>query len=416
MISTCAWRDHSESDRRKALDVIDLFREKSTRDELGIGTVRDALSDILFPGISTIQTRARYFFFIPWIYLDLEARKTKSADVARLARKREVQLIHELLESDDTEGVIGKEARAGLLRLPSSVYWVGLGVFGIRRFQGSQEQYHRSLDRFYREQRARRLSVEEDSQSIGKRSNWHEALPNAPEEFPRGASFALTREEADYLRQQIMAHRPHTFLSFLVDRGRRWEPVSFPWEHPQLQQCSRRIQGQVRHARHFSQVMLGAALLYNLMLAEKRALGSGAGEGPTTALIDHYQERLTEWYETIESDRRDLTEWAGSREAFWNLVLEMNPRIPLPTRRFIDSWIDRVTASPNRTFLLEDTGTRVLIHHRERRLKRSLARLDNPRALELWSGAAGTDPLSYRWSQAQLIVHDVLRGLTRGRD
>jgi len=35
---------------------VDLFREQSTVDELGIGTVRDALADGLFPGISTIQT------------------------------------------------------------------------------------------------------------------------------------------------------------------------------------------------------------------------------------------------------------------------------------------------------------------------------------------------------------------------
>ncbi|MCW4201977.1 MAG: DUF6361 family protein [Candidatus Thiodiazotropha sp. 6PLUC2] len=39
MSSTFAWLDHSESDRRKALDVVDLFREQDTRDELGIGTV-----------------------------------------------------------------------------------------------------------------------------------------------------------------------------------------------------------------------------------------------------------------------------------------------------------------------------------------------------------------------------------------
>jgi len=37
MPSTFAWLDHLESDRRKALDIVDLFREQYTRDELGIG-------------------------------------------------------------------------------------------------------------------------------------------------------------------------------------------------------------------------------------------------------------------------------------------------------------------------------------------------------------------------------------------
>ncbi|WP_293648253.1 DUF6361 family protein [Thiolapillus sp.] len=41
------WLDHSESDCCKALDVVDLFREQDTRDELGIGAVRGALADSL---------------------------------------------------------------------------------------------------------------------------------------------------------------------------------------------------------------------------------------------------------------------------------------------------------------------------------------------------------------------------------
>ncbi len=52
--------------------VIDLFREKGTLDELGIGAIRDALSDLLFPGTSTIQTRPRYFLLVPWAFLRLE--------------------------------------------------------------------------------------------------------------------------------------------------------------------------------------------------------------------------------------------------------------------------------------------------------------------------------------------------------
>ncbi|UUT36597.1 DUF6361 family protein [Microbacterium elymi] len=49
------------------LEIIDLFREPGTVDELGIGAVRDALSDILFPGTSVLHTRLRYVLFIPWL-------------------------------------------------------------------------------------------------------------------------------------------------------------------------------------------------------------------------------------------------------------------------------------------------------------------------------------------------------------
>ena len=50
MPPTFAWFDHSGEQRRKVLDVIDLFKEQGTVDEMGLGTIRDAVADILFPG------------------------------------------------------------------------------------------------------------------------------------------------------------------------------------------------------------------------------------------------------------------------------------------------------------------------------------------------------------------------------
>jgi hypothetical protein len=60
--------------------------------------VRDALANILFPGTSTIQTRARYFLLVPWIYRELEGREATGADIARLARRNEIRLIQALVE------------------------------------------------------------------------------------------------------------------------------------------------------------------------------------------------------------------------------------------------------------------------------------------------------------------------------
>ena len=35
--------------------VLDLFKEQGTLDEMGLGRLRDVLSDALFPGTSSIQ-------------------------------------------------------------------------------------------------------------------------------------------------------------------------------------------------------------------------------------------------------------------------------------------------------------------------------------------------------------------------
>jgi hypothetical protein len=43
-------------------DIDDLFGVHDTRDELGIGSVRDAFADTLFPGTGTIMTGRGTFF------------------------------------------------------------------------------------------------------------------------------------------------------------------------------------------------------------------------------------------------------------------------------------------------------------------------------------------------------------------
>ena len=109
-----------------------------------------------------------------------------------------------------------------------------------------------------------------------------------------------------------------------------------------------------------------------------------------------------------------MSQWAQARADFWANVHEINPRIPLPTRHFIDSWFDLALAADGVEVLIASRAARDLIANRERKLKGSLARLASARALEMWNGAAGTGRMSYRWAQAQDILHDILRGLGKG--
>ena len=83
MTSSFGWLDHSEQQRRQMLEIVDLFREKGTLDELGVGQVRDAFADIFFPGTSTLQTRARYLLFVPWIFARLERKRVRIGQVRR---------------------------------------------------------------------------------------------------------------------------------------------------------------------------------------------------------------------------------------------------------------------------------------------------------------------------------------------
>lgn len=404
--SFLGWMDYSEDERRKVLDVIDLFRQQETRDELGIGNIRDAFAELMFPGTSTIQTRARYFLFVPWIYLNLERQRIPSDKIQDRARSEEILLIKALAKSGDEQGIIGIQAGARLKRLPSNVYWHGLRRWGICKFSGSQDQYHRWLDEFYAYCDANPRNDDGELELGDELRNWHAGLPHCPEGFPHKASFSLTREEAEYLRERILTCAPKSLLAFLVGQGYVFDKVDFPWEHPQEVDFPLRNREQLANARNFSETIHGAALLYNLMLAELVN---------KEELIEYYRAELEQWANLLQERESVLSCW--NRLDFWNTVAATGTRISVATRSFVDSWLNLILTkdigkSARRAITNEEA--RKLIHERERFLKRGQARLENEHSRKLWSGASGTAQLNYRWPVVQNIVLDILYGLTGG--
>jgi hypothetical protein len=394
MPSTFSWLDYSEHDRRRALDVIDQFREQETRDELGIGVIRDAFSDLFFPGTGTVQTRARYFFFVPWIYRSLEQRRCPSQEVKAKARRAETRLIDALLESGETEGVIGRLRGSSLKRLPSSIYWQGLMVLQILRFRGSQDRYHRSLDNHYRGG----LSLRSDDGELLQRTsafNWDPSLPDAPAGFPDGATLMLRPVEADYLRERITQSRPESLFRHLAELEDEPPEILFPWDHPALPHMPDRLRSKLEHARNFSELMHGAALLYNLILARL------SGNDPQMA---KFSAAVGEWLSMLTDRRAAHRGW--DRDDFWRILAGTTANISPHTRDFVRRWLDfalsdgvgEVSSSP---------AAQTMVRQREIQLKRKQARVLGGRPLELWQGDSGTGRLNYRWPIASRILFDL---------
>jgi hypothetical protein len=402
MASKFGWVDFSEEDRRKMLNVIHLFRERDTRDELGIGTIRDAFSDYFFPGTSTIQTRLRYMLFIPWIYLGLERKKTPSDEIIEKARKKEIQLINSLLNGDETLGVIGGDAKKSLKRLPSNVYWTGLRSWGIRLFEGSQDQYHRSLNRMYLRNR-NKYSTEIDDECIdySQIKNWHPGLPEAPNNFLKETNFSLSFNEASFIKDQILSLHSDSLLAAFI-RKKAKTNVKYFWENPSVPSLSQSLSNEIIHARNFSEVIHGAPLLYNLMLSE--AIGNDQW-------IEDFNNRLNVWGDLLVSRMKDLQSWYDNILEFWNSNTLTEVHIPIQTKRFVDKWFSFVFNSPGLRSLINNNKVRFEIITREVFLKRNRARLKNKRALELWQGEAGTTQLSYRWGNAATLLKDLFKGL-----
>ena len=399
-MSFFGWLDYSEAQRRQALEVIDRFAEKSTVDELGLGTVRDGISDLLFPGLSVLHTRARYFLFIPWIYKALEDNWVGSAEMGKKVRAQELKLIYALAESDDPKGTIGIEARENLKRFPSSVYWQGLGRWGIRLYPGAEPQYRRWLDRYYRMVDAGDGSMDGEEGGARVGPNWHPGFPEPPDAFPETASFALTRAEAEYLLDRVEQRAAGTLLAHLLRDGKPTAGVVFPWEHPIVGSLPQRNQDELTHARFFSELTNGGPLLYNLLLAELRKQQD---------LIDDYRDLLQEWADLVESRRAEALQW--DRLDFWRTIGRTGAQVSPGTRAFIDQWIHLVLQEGVPARLADHEQARAMVVSRERAIKGGMARVDNPRALELWTGASGTGRLDFRWNQIQLLIDDILRGL-----
>ena len=405
MASTFAWLDFSDKERREALEVIDLFREEDTRDELGLGAIRDAFADLLFPGTSTIQTRARYFLFVAWLLKALEDRRTSTADWARRARSQQGRLRDSLIAGGEENGVIGYRAGLHIQRLPHSVYWQGLRRWGIFRCPGSEEEYRRSLDLGYR-RRGRSLLADDGEQiGAGWAPNWDPHLPHAPDDLLKAATFALEHGEADYMVHRIATRAAGSLLHHLSEiETLVGEDTAFVWEHIAPDLLPQPLRSHVGHARNFSESMHGAPLLYNLMLSEEKGRDDW---------VENYRTRLASWWSTLQVRRSAMSSW--DRLDFWQTVLEAGGRVPVQTRHFVLTWWDIVFAAKGVEALMASSRARELITDREHGLKRVRARIGNPRALELWNGAAGTAQLDYRWGRpVKVLLNDILKPLVEG--
>lgn len=374
-MSYLAWIDFDPEERRRAQTLIDLFKQPEARDELGLGTVRDGLADLLFPGTSTIQTRLRYMLFIPWIYCEAQSRKATQAERTIIARELEFRLSEALLRGGETVGVIGRDAGRDLKRLASSVYWAGLNSLGIRTMMGSQTTL---------------LSYGPESLKDHDLKLWSSSLPKAPANLFEEATFALTRREADFLRDRISSNAKPSLLNELA---RTEKPFSqdWPWQLSEgtISQSNRAL---LRHAERFSGVMYGASLLYNLLLALRAAERPNAkmhADAPT--LAEHYRSRLNDWRTKLEF--LELNSW--DLDDLFGLIGTTSHSLTKTSRDFIRGWasIAREGASDLET----DSSAIELLKLREHGLKRLKARLLHDAPLERWSGASGDARLDFRW-------------------
>lgn len=231
------WIDFSKTERSKILTVLDMLTEAGTLDELGISPVRDGFSNLFFPGTSTIQTRAKYFFAVPYALKELEKSSEGNPNKIFKALDEKERECGELFltQNADESGVIGKRSlKSGhwVKRAPSDIYWAGLRQYGI--FVGGRlsiSEYIRTMCVFKnqkstlkklgnRHDNAKEYEVDDkDAGDTFKMQFWN--MPLYSKDWFERLKMELTQDEGAFIKGQIILSCPDSMLAYILKNDER---------------------------------------------------------------------------------------------------------------------------------------------------------------------------------------------------
>ena len=392
--SSLGWLDLDTAASERVSTLLRSLEEPSTLDVLGLGTIRDAFADMLSPGTSTVQTRLRYFIFLPWIFQRLEAERVPPAQFARKLREAEARLIDHLRHLGSNQGVIGYRAGRNLKRMPSDIYWGGLVAWGIRLSLSPAEIAQRAASI------GRHRSERDDGNATAVGVSLWADLPPAPDDFLRAPIyFELRPEEADFLVDRISQSQPDTLLAVLSAAPEVDVDVEYPWL-VEAGVFKGRLADALHHARCFSELSLGPQLVYSLLAARKaRTDLSWDREKLETDTLD----RLEQWSRMVDGRGATLHPWVDDPSGFRELLAGY--RIGASA---LDFWHQMARLSmSDPTGFAENQDVHRLVQDRERRLKSKRARLTHRSALESLGTTSPAGQLDYRWGITKAYIADL---------
>lgn len=393
------WIDFGSNDRNKILSILSLLYAPEAVDELGIGVLRDGFADTMFPGTSTIQTRAKYFLLIPYLLMELEQEKNLTPKTLLECLTKEELALIKLLNQPNADGVIGARAGEQLRRKPSSIYWNGLKTYGIFNYPVnlSLDGYARAVCSLTKEKKSILSSGHSDMgegaddkdvsiQNI--RGFWRAPVPGT--EWRQSVTIELTSPEAQFLRERIIKseHSKESMLAFILRNNAyeviNYDSISMIGEKLQLPVS---IKNDYDMAMRFADFIYGANIRYNIILSER---------GNEDA-----NEEWDMWYKSVT---RGFMQGYDVNEAFNRLGISGRNRARLLP--FMSRWKQAVVEG-------DEPAMDKLIIAREIELKgKERAKLNNDGVLRWKKGIwLGGGKLQFRYRNARRIIEDIFHGM-----
>lgn len=401
-----AWLSSSSAEILRARAVLHALRTPGVIDELGFLMLNGAFAERLYPGVTTLMTRARYLVFIPAIYGFLEKSKSSPGrDVDKLARDIQHDLRNALEKNE--RSFIGRESGRNLIRTASNIYWTALSSLGIATQRISEATYQQRISagdfglHAYRDDD--RVAHDEESSSL-----WSSDLAIGKVlrdgGFPESTDFRLKTREATYLKTRYGALRPGGYENMVArmiaigeEKGSEvLDGIDYPWDVPGHSQA---VVSIVDHARRLSLLARGTTLQYYGLVLEKRRESDAAVEAA-----------FIEWWDAA---RDDLSTW--NRTAFFSLMLGWQAGRSVHDQRFINSWVDRCLAAKSGRESFRDRLAQEAIRRREDTVRPGKQRLRVKHQLDSWKlpQVAGGIPylMDYRHRVGRQIARDIVEGL-----
>lgn len=375
-------------------ELVKLFGTPETTDDLGMGQLRDVISNSLFPGTSVLHLGARYMLLVPWAYLAAQKSTRNPDELRKRAEESERQLIDRLRELD-TKSYIGRDAGRNVQQLPSAAYWTALRTYGI-----VQNNTDRSAV-------AQLMCVDAPPPEEGDHqySVWHPSLPKPLEGFPQSDENGLTlsHDEARWLQERILSSCPGTMLAHLAGSEKSPDPSLWaPWLDPACRSAEGEPAQWLQDAEAFSFIHNGATILYQRLLAGRSAsMLSTSDEAP-----QHTQALVEAWEDERESKRDFLATW--DVDSYLSRAKALNPGINSNTADFARVMAGAVV-SPCK--LINNAEFRAAVETREKLMKKANSRFRNERRLRAWQPPDRVGALTFRWQQVRRNVLDIHAGL-----
>ena len=265
----------SSEERNKVKAALRSLEEPGSTDELGIGRVRDAFADLMFPGITTLQHHAKYFVALPQLYYSVAQQKgyRDFAEVKKEVLRLERELTDSFLKGNpNAVGITGSTRYKDedfVSQNPTYIYWTGMVKLNIKK----------KTDSPYRQIFNYSSSLNEDDGASGDDTSpninsFFCDLPDKSTIFDKKGkmndiiSLKLKRNEAEFLKKHICSSEgtKDSLLAFLLanDNKKKKDFLKF-----KPSSKNEKLNEQLILAQKFTRFIYPIHLRYNYLFAKK---------------------------------------------------------------------------------------------------------------------------------------------------